>query len=259
MLFIDNPKISNVVFYPRKVSIPNNIPENIKPLKFQISEHIIIGGYFYIQNKNLPSILFFHGNGEVALDYRFFYQTFFDCGVNFAVMDYRGYGHSTDKPVFSSLITDALPIYNEFQKWINKEGFKNSIFIQGRSLGSVCASEIGFHNPEDVHGIIFESGFGSVYNMMTRLFGVRGPDITPDALKKYSNDFKIEKIRKPVLIIHGTMDWIIPPEEAQIIYKALPNDIDKKVILIEGAGHNDIFSYQDEYFNPLKDFIKKFQ
>jgi pimeloyl-ACP methyl ester carboxylesterase len=95
--------------------------------------------------------------------------------------------------------------------------------------------------------------------MMTRLFGVRGPDITPDALKKYSNDFKIEKIKKPVLIIHGTMDWIIPPEEAQIIYKALPNDIDKKVILIEGAGHNDIFSYQDEYFNPLKDFIKKFQ
>ncbi len=133
------------------------------------------------------------------------------------------------------------------------------MFVQGRSLGSVCAAEIGSHNPNDVRGIIFESGFGSAYNMMTRLFRVRGSDITPEALKEYSNDTRIEKFQKPVLIIHGTMDWIIPSNEAQVIFNAIPENIEKKLVLIEGAGHNDIFSYKDEYFTPLKEFIKKYK
>ena len=258
-LFIDDPRISNVVFYPRKTSIPGDLPQNIKALNFQISEDILIGGYYFLQDENLPSILLFHGNGEIALEYHYFIDLFFGCGVNLAVADFQGYGHSSGKPKYSSLITDALPIYNEFKKWIDENGLKNSLFIQGRSLGSVCASEIGSHNPKDVRGIIFESGFGSIYNMMTRLFRVRGPDITPEFLKKYSNDTRIEKFQKPTLIIHGIMDWIIPNSEANVIYDALPEGVDKKLIMIEGAGHNNIFSFQDEYFTPLKEFIQKYK
>jgi len=256
---IDDPRISSLIFYPRKSVIPNDLPSNIKILNFQISEHIIIGGYCYIKDINIPTILFFHGNGEIALDYRYFYNTFFDCDVNLAVVDFRGYGHSTGEPVYSSLITDAFPIYKQFKKWMNVNNLKNSLFVQGRSLGSVCASEIGSHNPEELNGIIFESGFASIYNMMTRLFGVRSPDITPDSLSEYSNDTRIKKFQKPTLIIHGTMDWIIPCVEGKDIFNLLPDKIEKELILIEGAGHNDIFSYKNEYFTPLKEFIQKFK
>lgn len=256
-LFIDDPRISNVVFYPRKTSVPSDLPKNIKVLNFQINEDIVIGGYYFLQDENLPSILLFHGNGEVALEYNYFIDLFFECGVNLAVADFRGYGHSSGKPKYSSLITDALPVYNEFKKWIDRNGLNNSLFIQGRSLGSVCASEIGSHNPEDVCGIIFESGFGSIYNMMTRLFRVQGPDITQETLKIYSNDTKIAKFQKPTLIIHGTMDWIIPNSEAKVIFDAIPEGVEKELIMIEGAGHNDIFSFKNEYFGRLKDFIQK--
>ncbi len=258
-LFLDDPRISNVVFYPRKIPIPNNLNSNIKVLKFQISEKILIGGFFYLQDENLPSILLFHGNGEVALDYRYFVQLFFECGINLAVVDFRGYGHSSGEPIYSSLISDAFPIYKKFKEWMADNNLKDSLFVQGRSLGSVCAAEIGSHNPEDLKGVIFESGFGSIYNMMTRLFRIRSPDITPESLKKYSNDTRIKKFKKPVLIIHGTMDWIIPNDESKVIYDALPEEVEKKLVMIEGAGHNDIFSYQDEYFLPLKEFIEKFQ
>jgi len=254
-LFIDDPRISNVVFYPRSTSIPSNLPQNIKVLKFQIDKDVLIGGYFFIKDNNLPSILLFHGNGEVALEYQYFADLFFDCGVNLAVADFRGYGHSTGSPFYSSLIKDALPIYKEFEKWIDEHNFKDSLFVQGRSLGSVCASEIGSHNPERIKGFIFESGFGSVYNMMVRLFGVRGPEITPEALSAFSNDTKLKQFQRATLIIHGTMDWIIPNSEARVIYESIPENVEKKLVMIEGAGHNNIFSFKNVYFEPLKDFI----
>lgn len=256
-LLIDNPEISDVVFYPRKASITNNLKPHIIPLTFKIDEKIKIGGYFYLNDKSLPSILFFHGNGEIALDYLYFYNLFFKIDVNLCVIDFRGYGHSTGKPTYSSLLSDPMPIYNHFLDWYKESAIKGPIFLEGRSLGSACAAEIGSHNPEELIGIIFESSFASVYNMMTRLFRINNPEITPETLKEYSNDTRMKKIQKPVLIIHGTMDWIIPKSEAELIYEALPDNIEKKLILIEGAGHNDILSHENEYFNPIEIFIQK--
>ncbi|MHA2390425.1 MAG: alpha/beta hydrolase [Promethearchaeota archaeon] len=258
-LLIDNPAVSDTVFFPRKMPIPTELDSNIKILQFDIEKNINIGGFFYLNDPDLPTILLFHGNGEIAADYQYFLNFFFQCGVNLAVMDFRGYGFSTGEPFYTSLITDALPIYNEFYKWMIDNSFSNSIFVLGRSLGSVCASEIGSHNPESLHGVIFESGFASIYEMMTRLFRVSGSEITPEFLSKYSNDTKIRKFRKPVLVIHGTTDFIIPFYQGKLIYENIPEDVEKKLVLIEGAGHNNIFSFEDEYIIPLKEFIDKYK
>jgi len=254
--FIDHPAVSSVVFYPRKMPLPAKLSSNIKVLNLNISKKIIIGGFLYLNESSLPTILLFHGNGEIAADYEYFLDFFFDCGVNLAVVDFRGYGFSSGEPIYSSLISDALPIYNEFYKWLNDHGLKDSLFLLGRSLGSVCAAEIGAYNPQSLHGIIFESGFASMYNMMTRLFRVSGPDITPEGLREYSNDTRIRKFQKPVLVIHGTEDWIIPSSEGKLIYENIPDGVEKELVLIEGAGHNNIFSFKEEYITPLKQFIE---
>ena len=91
---------------------------------------------------------------------------------------------------------------------------------------------------------------------MTKLFGVRGPDITKEKLKDFSNDTRISKFKKPTLIIHGTMDWIIPVDEGKNIYNIIKDNIPKELVLINGAGHNDILSHKTEYFEPLKKFIE---
>ena len=253
---IDTPTVSNVVFYPRKTVIPNNLGPNIEILKFSISDDVKIGGFFFKNDVNLPTILLFHGNGEVALDYRFIAPMFYTCDVNLAVVDFRGYGFSSGNPFYTSLISDAMPIFTAFSEWIDKRNLLDSLFIQGRSLGSICAAEIGSHNPSNLRGIIFESGFASTYNMMVNLFRVSSKYLTPESLNEYSNDTRIKKFSKSTLIIHGTMDLIIPLSEAELLFKNLPNNIDKKLVLIEGAGHNNILSFEKEYFCPLSDFIK---
>ncbi|MHA1931262.1 MAG: alpha/beta hydrolase [Promethearchaeota archaeon] len=254
---IDAPKVSNRVFVPRKFPVPTETSKNIKIFKFQIEENILIGGFFYLNDENYPTILLFHGNGEIAADYRFALNFFFQCDVNLAVADFRGYGFSTGEPYYTSLITDALPIYQEFYKWLVRNQFNNSLFVLGRSLGSICAAEIGSHNPESLHGIIFESGFASIYDMMTGLFGVKDPEITPENLSKYSNDTRIRKFKNPVLVIHGTLDSIIPTYQGELIFRSVPLGVEKKLILIKGAGHNNISTYEDEYLTPLKEFINR--
>ncbi len=253
---LDSALVSSVVFYPRKTNIPINLPPHIKLLNFEILEDIKIGGLCFIQDMDLPTILMFHGNGEIAQDYIHLFQIFFECDVNLAVVDYRGYGFSSDKPFFSSLISDAVPIYQEFRNWMSNEGFRDSLFLMGRSLGSVCASEIGSQNPPDLKGIIFESAFASIYNLVTKLFGITG--ITPESLQEWSNDTRICKIEKPVLIIHGSKDNIIPFSEGKLIQQSLPDTTITRMVPIRGAGHNDLFSYTKEYQTPLREFIAKF-
>ncbi len=256
-ILIDNPAVSNIVFHPQKTVIPNNLGPDVEILRFQISKDVIIGGFFYVNDKSLPTILLFHGNGEVALGYRDVAPLFYNCDANLAVVDFRGYGFSSGNPYYSSLISDAMPIFREFSKWMKEQNFLDSLFVQGRSLGSICAAEIGANNPSNLRGIIFESGFASAYNMMVNLFRVSSPRLTPKSLNKYSNDTRVKKFTVSTLIIHGTTDWIIPVSEAQLLYENLPNDINKKLVLIDNAGHNNILSFEEEYFTPLSDFIKQ--
>ncbi len=258
-LILDNPTISNVVFYPRKTKIPENLESNIKVLKFKISESISIGGFFYGNEEKNPTILLFHGNGEIASDYKNISPLFLECNVNLAVVDFRGYGFSSGEPYYTSLISDAMPIYDAFRRWMAEMKYLDSFFVQGRSLGSVCAAEIGTHNPPELKGVIFESGFASIYNMMTNLFRVHSPHLTPDSLQKYSNDTRVQKFDIPTLIIHGTTDWIIPYSESQLLYQNLPKSVEKKLVLIDEAGHNNILSFKQDYFLPLSDFVQKYK
>lgn len=256
-MFLDDPKVSRVVFYPRKVKSSADLNENIKALKFEMDDDILLGGYIYINDPSLPSILMFHGNGEIALEYQYFFKDYINCGVNLAVMDFRGYGFSEGKPTYTSLINDAVPIYTQFLGYLEQKEFNQKVFVLGRSLGSVCAAEIGSNNPEKLAGIIFESGFASLHDMMNRLFNVKGPNITESTLKPYSNDTRVKKFKKPLLIIHGSNDWIIPKDQAKQLYEAAPDAIEKNIIIIEGATHNNIHSFKEEYFSNLKKFIKK--
>jgi hypothetical protein len=51
---------------------------------------------------------------------------------------------------------------------------------------------------------------------------------------------KIRTFPKHTLIIHAEHDHIIPFSEGQALYRACPA-MDKRLLMIPGANHNDIF------------------
>ncbi len=153
LTFLDNDRILQLVFHPRKhYGSPPRETEDTYSLKFNIAEGIEISGRMYLSDnsKISPTILFFHGNGEIASDYDFIGPTYQQLGINFFVADYRGYGNSSGSPTFSSMISDSHLIYTSFKDYLTTNGFTGGLAVMGRSLGSACAIEIVSHYQDQI-------------------------------------------------------------------------------------------------------------
>jgi hypothetical protein len=88
--FLDIPIITSMVFHPRKSFYRTENDEQIS-LCFQVDKSVKVCGIFYVSSKDAPTILFFHGNGEIAEDYQDLAPIYRTRGINFLVVDYRGF------------------------------------------------------------------------------------------------------------------------------------------------------------------------
>ena len=64
---LDIPDILQFVFYPRRDTSKG--PSNSTDYFVPVGNDVSIGCRFYVHNHSSPSVLFFHGNGEVVSDY----------------------------------------------------------------------------------------------------------------------------------------------------------------------------------------------
>ena len=55
-LLIDSPAVSNIVFYPRKIAIPNDLNPNADFIKLNIGNDVEIEGFFYKNDVKNPII-----------------------------------------------------------------------------------------------------------------------------------------------------------------------------------------------------------
>jgi len=219
-----------------------------------VDEDVSIGCRFYHADQTGPSILFFHGNGEIVSDYDFITPLYSDQGLNLFVADYRGYGFSGGAPTVSAMIRDTRPIFEHFLEFLGKNHYGGPVCVMGRSLGSASAIELGSKYPESIHGIIVESGFARTFDLL-RSLGIPLPPRLPEKDTTVSNLQKISQIRLPTLIIHAEKDHIIPLQHGRDLYEASPAK-NKRLVIIPQANHNDLLMVgQTQYFRAIVDWI----
>ena len=102
---LDRPEILKNVFYPRK-EFRKAMPGDID-LDIIVDEGITISSRLYPAGKEYPTIVYFHGNGEVVSDYDSIAPMFIQMDVNLFVVDYRGYGASMGTPTYADMLKDA--------------------------------------------------------------------------------------------------------------------------------------------------------
>jgi len=248
---MDQPEILQGMFYPRKDwwPPPSGASDHLVPVDLDVSIHC----RFYPCGHGAPSILFFHGNGEVVCDYDSIAAIYNEAGINLFVADYRGYGASGGLPTFASMIADARAIFKSFRTILESNGYCNPLFVMGRSLGSHSAAELAARYPEHLSGLIVESGFASMGRMWRRL----SSRIDPSQLEKVAeaHQRKIRSIALPVLILHGEWDTLVSPAAAKEFCEEVSSR-DKQLVTIPGAGHNDIILVgMEQYFSALKEFV----
>ena len=221
-----------------------------------VEDGVMIGGRFHVAEKSNPNILFFHGNGEIVSDYDDLGPLYNRMGMNFLVVDYRGYGRSTGKPTVTSMMRDCHTIFAYVRDWLKTNGCGGTLVVMGRSLGSASAIELASKHSDKVGGLIVESGFAYAGPLL-ELLGVNVNALGYRDEEGFGNIGKIREFGKPVLVIHAERDHIIPFSDGKALYDA-STSADKTLLKIPGANHNDIFARGlSEYMATVKSFADR--
>jgi fermentation-respiration switch protein FrsA (DUF1100 family) len=243
---IDLPEINNVVFYPRRDPVCTLANQFVKSIMIPIDDSEVISTIWSEKENMRGSILFFHGNGEIASDYLDIAHIFLQMDVRFICADYRGYGHSSGTPTITSMIEDAHDIFQYVYDLLLNNN--EPLIVMGRSLGSAPALELAATYSDKIDGLIIESGFAETMPLLRTL----GADLTYLQINErdgFAYSDKISNYFKPLLIIHAEEDFLISIEQAEKLFAAAGSPY-KKLLRIPAAGHNDIF------FTGMEDYVR---
>lgn len=252
---LDQPEALSYIFHPTQVE-RNVSPLNGVDIDIEVEEGIILGCRFFGASKEAPTILFFHGNGEIVSDYDGIAQQYIAHDINLFVTTYRGYGWSSGEPTVTAMYKDARKLLEESRKWLEENSYTGPLVVMGRSLGSAPAIDLMSEYPEHFKALIIESGFANTIPLAKSL----GIDVKAAGLTEadcFNNRSKIEKVTKPTMILHGGNDTLIPVGQAEYL-QAFCGARNKVFQVVPGADHNSVISTAGElYFITIKNWLDK--
>jgi hypothetical protein len=251
---LDRPEILARLFHPRREWTDKPAGKG-HDLDIPVAPDQTIGARAHMVSVGDPTLLFFHGNGEIVADYDELGPLFSERGLNLLVVDYRGYGRSSGRPSVSAMMADCHRILDFCGDWLKENACSGPLIVMGRSLGSASALELAANYPDRINGLIIESGFAYAAPLL-RLLGVDLERLGFDETAGFANLDKIKTYSGPTLIIHAEHDHIIPYSDSEALFKASPAAA-KQHIMIPGANHNDIFLRgADVYLDAVQQFCR---
>lgn len=179
-------------------------------------------------NKNLPAILFFHGNRGQIAEFAPQILSFSKDGYGIVLAEYRGYGNSEGKINQDKMFSDGTQIVD----WIKKKGYSKIVVI-GYSFG--CAASIGLASKRNVDGLVLISPFASLSRLVAEKYPFSNWVLKDD----YPSEKLIQNLKPPILIIHGTSDTLVPVHHAKILYKTRKENT--SLHLLENKDHRGAF------------------
>ena len=235
----------NLLYHPSENNYSGDkLDVSIIKVKIKTQDDIELLSWYH--NKDIDkykTILFLHGNAGSLENRIHKINHFKDMNVNFLLVAWRGFSGNKGKPTEKGLYEDARSAVT----WLKSKGVKEkNIIIYGESLGTGVATEIAQN--KNFAGIILESPFTSMIDA--------GKDKYPYLpvrllLKdKYESDKKIKNINRPMLILHGKVDNIVPFHMGKRMY-----------VLANEPKYSYFSEYDDhmmEYNEKLLKVIKKF-
>jgi fermentation-respiration switch protein FrsA (DUF1100 family) len=231
-----------IIFQPRPSSYRDG-PEFLK-LKAEDGNTITA---VYVHNPTAKfTILLSHGNAEDLGDDRDWHEQLREAGFSVFAYDYEGYGTSEGTPTEGRAYQDEMAAYSYLVATLKTP--PDRIIAFGKSVGTGPATYIAAREP--VAGLILQSPFTSTFRVMTH-FAILPVD-------RFPNYKIIRTVHCPVLIIHGTVDSVIPFWHGKELYE-LANE-PKSYLWVDGANHNDLEVVAgDRYIKALQAFATSLQ
>ncbi len=246
---LDHPLVSSRYFFPRRESFAD-------PYWITAADGSRLACYYRAIHPDAKTVVYFHGNGEVAADYLpGFPDWITGAGHNVLLAEYRGYGMSTGHPSLVDMLEDAPSIIQHLQSLNIPE---RNIILFGRSIGSLHALHGVYRRPQ-LAGLIIESG---VADITERFFQRVEPEelgaSRAEVLKELKIHFnyvqKLEGFQGRTLIMHARFDELLGAHQTELLYAAAREP--KQLKIFDRGGHNDIFyRNQSEYMQLVETFL----
>ena len=202
---------------------------------------------FAAADARAPLMIWFHGNAGNLTDRAEMCAELARRGVSVFVFDYRGYGKSEGKASESKLFLDSEAAFDY------ASGLRSgSVVLYGESVGGPYAAWVARERPR-TRAVVLENTFPSlmdVGNAVTRPIPLGWT--APFALRttKWLNE-----AGRPVLVMHGTRDAVIPYALGRKLYDDLRVP---KEMLTANAGHCEIPLFEPaRYYDTVVRFILK--
>jgi fermentation-respiration switch protein FrsA (DUF1100 family) len=191
-------------------------------------------------------LLFAHGNGgnlshrTWAID-----QLRRALGVSVLIFDYPGYGKSEGKPSEQGCYAAADAVYD----WLTtvQKVPPARILLYGESLGGGVMVDLASRRPH--RALILDRTFTSLPDVAASVYFFLPVHLL--MRNRYDSLSKIGRCHRPVFVMHGDVDRIIPFRLGQQLFEAANEP--KCFFAMPGVDHNNLLP--QSAFLALKDFL----
>lgn len=205
------------------------------------------------------TVVFAHGNAGNLGNHVYFADFLPLHGYRCLMFDYRGCGASTKiSPTRESTIADTNAALDfVIERW-------GTPWLMGQSLGASIAIVVGAERKDAIYGVVAIAPFTSYRAVARSVLGgdtLLGYLTWPLGLLVTKGSDPIDRVQeispKPLLLVHGEADEIIPTRMSREIYaKALDP---KEIQLLPGVQHNDSWREVDDAFaSTIIDFMGRY-
>lgn len=193
-----------------------------------------------------PVVVHFHGNGEQVASLSWLGQAWLEHGCSFVAVEYPGYpgteGEATEASIVAAAEAALLHLTGPLKI------ARSRLVLEGQSLGT-----------------------GVAMTMATRGWGVRLvlispytslPDVAGQAfpwlptgwllLDRFDSASRAPLVNVPTLVVHGTLDSVVPIELGQKLCAAIPG---ARFLAVKGGHHHDLLD-RDAPLDALFAFVK---
>ena len=260
--------ITSMIFFPEKTFYerPSDYGFLFEDVSVNTEDRLRLHGWFLTGEKvgkdvpalgqkqaaAQPVLLFLHGNAGNISHRLFKAKGWIERGFHVFLMDYRGYGKSEGKIEHEEdLIRDAEAAL----RWLvqHKKIPESRIILYGESIGSAPAVRLG--GERSFAALILEAPFTSVYDLARTHY-----PFVPEMLLKdfeFSNISRIEELKCPLFILHGTADEICPYAMAGELFEKAPEP--KSFFSIPNGTHNDLpLAAGEDFWTKPCEFVNRY-
>tara|TARA_B100001063_G_C16739654_1_gene544029 strand:- start:452 stop:1252 length:801 start_codon:yes stop_codon:yes gene_type:complete len=239
----------NLLYHPTENNyLDDQIQFNYEEVFIETEKNIKLKSWFIKKNlEKYKTLVFFHGNAGNLLNRVHKLNELNKLDINIFIVSWRSFSENPGTPTEKNLYNDA----KESIKWLNNKGVQNNrIILYGESLGTGVAVELGQKNI--FNSIILESPFTSIEKAAKIYY----PYLPIKLLLKdrYDSINKINKITKPILIMHGIKDDIVPYTMGEDLFKKANNP--KYSYFPKNDNH--MMDFNEELLKQIKKFVEKY-